>query len=678
MADQKLRVDIIGDASKLNRSLTGASEKLKSFGSQISSIGKKLSVGLTLPIGLAGGAAIKLASDFQESLNKVDVAFGESSKDVRDFAKTTLKQFGIARGSALDMAALFGDMSTSMGLSRSEAAELSTSLVGLAGDLASFKNMNIAEVTTALNGVFTGETESLKRLGIVMTQVNLEQFALNQGITKSIKEMTQAEKVNLRFQFVMSKTANAHGDFARTQEGAANQMREFQESLKELGVEIGLIMLPIFTKLVEFANRVIEKFKTFDEKTKTTIIIIAGIAAAVGPVLILIGSMASGIGVLSSGIGLVIPKLIKFTDAIKTLNFAMVANPVGIMATAVALLTAGLVELLHRIEPAVSRLQTFFNLIASLGNPLKFAELQAKSLADAMKEKSDAAKVATKEQEELRKVIEKAATSTQPLVKEIKNVADAYEENLAPAIDNTKQILDNFLGTSQQTAEDTKNLITFDPDSVQVLEDDPIDDDMLKNLLKKKQSIENALKELNENATAIIKDGIVDLGVGLGEAIGMAISGTGDFVQSMGVMILSTIGNVATQLGTLAIKIGVGLKAIRVALKSLNPAVAIAAGVALVAVGALFKAGASKIAENNSSVPSFATGGIVSAPTLALVGDNFGAGRGNPEVIAPLDKLKSMIGQQTQTVNVGGEFRVEGQDLVLAIQRAEKNRNRLL
>ena len=678
MADQKLRVDIIGDASKLNRSLTGASEKLKSFGSQISSIGKKLSVGLTLPIGLAGGAAIKLASDFQESLNKVDVAFGESSKDVRDFAKTTLKQFGIARGSALDMAALFGDMSTSMGLSRSEAAELSTSLVGLAGDLASFKNMNIAEVTTALNGVFTGETESLKRLGIVMTQVNLEQFALNQGITKSIKEMTQAEKVNLRFQFVMSKTANAHGDFARTQEGAANQMREFQESLKELGVEIGLIMLPIFTKLVEFANRVIEKFKTFDEKTKTTIIIIAGIAAAIGPVLILIGAMSSGIGALASGIAVAIPLLVRFTSSIKTLTVAMVANPVGIIATSVAILTAGLIELVHQMEPAVSRIQTFFNAIKSLGNPLKFQELQIKSVTKANLEKAKSDQESKKSQEELTKVIEKAATSAQPLVKEINNVADAYEENLAPAIDNTKQILDNFLGTSQQTAEDTKNLITFDPDSVQVLEDDLIDDDMLKNLLKKKQAIENALKELNESATAIIKDGIVDIGVGLGEAIGMAISGTGDFVQSMGVMILSTIGNVATQLGTLAIKIGVGLKAIKIALKTLHPAVAIAAGVALVAIGTLFKAGASKIAENNSSVPSFATGGIVSAPTLALVGDNFGAGRGNPEVIAPLDKLKSMIGQQTQTVNVGGEFRVEGQDLVLAIQRAEKNRNRLL
>lgn len=234
MQDQKLKVNIIGDASKLTKALNTASGKLQSFGSKVNGIGKSLTTRLTLPLGIAGGAAIKMASDFEESLNKVNVAFGQASGEVREFAKTTLQQFGIAQGTALDMAALFGDMSTSMGLSVDAAADLSTSLVGLAGDLASFKNMNIEEVTTALAGVFTGETESLKRLGIVMTQVNLEQFAFEQGIKKTIKEMTQAEKVQLRYQFVMSKTTNAQGDFARTSEGAANQMRIFQESMKEL------------------------------------------------------------------------------------------------------------------------------------------------------------------------------------------------------------------------------------------------------------------------------------------------------------------------------------------------------------------------------------------------------------------------------------------------------------
>ena len=182
-----LRVNLIGDASKLNASLNKASSKLKAFGKSATRIGKDLSLKLTLPIGLAAAASIKLASDFQESMNKVDVSFGKSANKVKEFAETTLTQFGIAEGSALDMAALFGDMATSMGISQNAAANMSTSMVGLAGDLASFKNIGIDQATTALAGVFTGETESLKRLGVVMTEVNLKQFAMEQGIQKNIK-----------------------------------------------------------------------------------------------------------------------------------------------------------------------------------------------------------------------------------------------------------------------------------------------------------------------------------------------------------------------------------------------------------------------------------------------------------------------------------------------------------
>ena len=265
----ELRVNIVGDASKLSASLKTASSKLSAFGKRVSNIGASLSTRLTLPLAIAGGAAIKLASDFEESLNKVNVAFGKSSGFVRDFAKTTLTQFGIAEGSALDMAALFGDMATSMGISRKEAASMSTSMVGLAGDLASFKNIGIDQATTALAGVFTGETESLKRLGIVMTEANLQMFAMSQNIQKNVKDMTQAEKVNLRYQFILSKTNNAQGDFARTQDGAANQMRIFTEGSKQLGQSLGSILLPAFTKIVTKLNTLVTDFINLDNETKS-------------------------------------------------------------------------------------------------------------------------------------------------------------------------------------------------------------------------------------------------------------------------------------------------------------------------------------------------------------------------------------------------------------------------
>ena len=134
------------------------------------------------------------------------------------------------------------------------------------------------------------------------------------------------------------------------------------------------------------------------------------------------------------------------------------------------------------------------------------------------------------------------------------------------------------------------------------------------------------------------------------------------------------LGDVAIQIGKTAIKIGIGMMAIKQAFK--NPATAIAAGIALVALGAVIKNfGAKFSGGGGDKVPALAQGGIVSAPTLAMVGDNRGAGNGNPEVIAPLNKLEGMLGGQQ--VNVGGQFRVEGQDLVLALQRADRNRNRI-
>ncbi|MDD3895067.1 MAG: hypothetical protein PHU36_08640 [Syntrophomonadaceae bacterium] len=280
------------DQSLFDKGLKSAENKFRALGSKLTSIGKTMTLGVTMPIVGAATASFKLASDMNESINKVDVAFKTSAQGVKDWSKNTLTQFGIAKGTALDMAAGYGDMATSMGLTTAQAADMSTSLVGLGGDLASFKNKGIAEVNTALNGIFTGETESLKMLGIVMTQANLEEYAASMGIEKKIKDMTQAEQVQLRYNYVMSKTTNAQGDFARTQGGAANQMRIFSESLKELGASFGENLLPVITPIITKINELIKSFGNLSPEAKKTITAMAGIAAAVGPILIVAGSLA--------------------------------------------------------------------------------------------------------------------------------------------------------------------------------------------------------------------------------------------------------------------------------------------------------------------------------------------------------------------------------------------------
>jgi hypothetical protein len=297
-----VQIQIGANPAELYKGLAKAERALKKSGENFKALGSQLSIGLTAPLAVLGGAAFKMASDFDESLNKVRVAFGSSSADVEAFADTTLKTIGLAKGSALEMAALFGDMATSLGLPQGEAAKLSTSMVTLAGDLASFKNISVSEAQTALSGIFTGETESLKRLGVVMLDSTLQAFALTQGITKQYKEFTQAEKVQLRYAYVMESTKNAQGDFQRTAGGAANQMRTFQESIKELSTSFGSILLPVFTPIITAINSMLQSFNSLTSSQKQTIVIFAALAAAAGPVLVVVGQLITSYGAVAGAI----------------------------------------------------------------------------------------------------------------------------------------------------------------------------------------------------------------------------------------------------------------------------------------------------------------------------------------------------------------------------------------
>ena len=316
MADV-LYVNLDALTQEYSRKIDAAMGKLDSFGKDAVMLGGKLTTAVSLPLSILGFTMIKSASDMEESINKVDVAFKESSASVKAFAKTSLDSFGISQASALDAAALFGDMATSMGISTKSASEMSKNLVGLQGDLMSFKNVNEQVAATALKGIFTGETESLKELGIVMTEANLKAFAFSKGIKTNIEDMTQAQKVSLRYAYVMDVTKNAQGDFARTQDGAANQMRIFKGLVSEVSVSLGSIMLPIFTSVISKVNDLSKEFLALDENTKTNILIGGGLAIVIGPTLIAIGSIASAI----SNIGVLLVGL---------------ASPIGLFTVALA------------------------------------------------------------------------------------------------------------------------------------------------------------------------------------------------------------------------------------------------------------------------------------------------------------------------------------------------------
>lgn len=335
-----INVKFSADLKQFSSEMQTALREIDKAGQKFKQIGTSLSTYVTLPILAAGAAAVKFATDYNESLNKVDASFKGSSEQVKQFAKTSLETSGIAEGTALDMAAAYGDMATSMGMSTNQAAKMSTSLVTLAGDLASFKNIGIDQANTALTAIFTGETESLKKLGIVITEVNLKQYALNTGIKKNFEVMTQAEKVQLRYNYILSVTKNAQGDFARTSGGAANQTRIFFESLKQVGQQIGQVILPVFIKIITAINEKIKAFGGLSVATKTVIVVVAGLVAVIGPLLVVIGAVLSAIPAIVAGFTLISGAIVPILAGV-----VLLAGVINILANATKEATKEVVEL---------------------------------------------------------------------------------------------------------------------------------------------------------------------------------------------------------------------------------------------------------------------------------------------------------------------------------------------
>lgn len=323
----ELRREIIETESKLKHfeaqvkeldhiKLTQLGESFKSVGDKMKNIGQNMTTAITLPIAGAFTASAKLASDYEENMNKIDVAFGSSSEEVKKWADNARDQFGLSKVAASDAVSAFGALGKGIGLSEGDAAKMSTTLAGLSADLASYFNTGTDESAKALEGIFTGESEALKKFGVVMTDTNLEKFASDQGLVW--KEMDQSQKVALRYQYVLAKTKDAQGDYARTSDGTANSLKTFKAAAEDLGTAIGTQLLPMITPIIQKITEWIQKFSDLDPKTQKIITVIGIIAGALGPVLMIIGTIATGIGSIITLITTVGPMI------------AGLAGPIGI------------------------------------------------------------------------------------------------------------------------------------------------------------------------------------------------------------------------------------------------------------------------------------------------------------------------------------------------------------
>ncbi|MBQ3045130.1 MAG: hypothetical protein IJD49_04175 [Clostridia bacterium] len=257
------------DNSGLKAGLKGIPSALSGIKSSLAGIGGLLAAAFSVTAIINfGKEAIELGSDLAEVQNVVDVTFGSMSSRVNQFAKDAMKSFGLSEKVAKQYMGTFGAMSKAFGYSTDAAYEQAAALTALTGDVASFYNLSTDEAFNKLKGVYSGETEGLKALGVVMTQTALDEFALANGFGKTTKSMSEQEKVALRLAFVTERLSGASGDFSRTSDGWANQTRVLSLQLESLKAAIGQGLINVLTPLLKMLNELIAKLVVVAEKFK--------------------------------------------------------------------------------------------------------------------------------------------------------------------------------------------------------------------------------------------------------------------------------------------------------------------------------------------------------------------------------------------------------------------------
>lgn len=267
---KKTSSEIEDDASSLKTRMSGIGTLTRKLGS--------LLVGAFAVKKLTdfGKSCLKLGSDLAEVQNVVDVTFPNMTAQVDKFAKSASQSFGLSETMAKRFTGTFGAMAKAFGFSEEQAYNMGSSLTKLAGDVASFYNLSQDEAYTKLKSVFTGETESLKDLGVVMTQTALDSYALANGFGKTTAKMSEAEKVALRYSFVQNQLAAAQGDFARTSGSWANQVRILTLQFDSLKAAIGQGLINLFTPVIRVINTVIGKLITLANAFKSFTELITG------------------------------------------------------------------------------------------------------------------------------------------------------------------------------------------------------------------------------------------------------------------------------------------------------------------------------------------------------------------------------------------------------------------
>ncbi len=793
MANNQLKVTLLGDASKLNATLKTASGRLKSFGKSTTAVGKSLQTRLALPLAVAGGAAIKMATDFDKSMTMVKSLVGIAGDEVDAMgakARTMAKEFGVSSADAAE--ALF--FITSAGLRGDEAmgtleASLKASAVGLgqtatiadlatsamnaygsdtldasqatdvltasvregkleASDLAgamgavlpvasnmgvqfhevgaafaamSRTGTNAAAGATQLNGILSGLLKTTPQAEKALVSMGLSSEGLKQQIkdkgllsamntlkTAFDKNSNAAQKVfpNLialkgvldllgsgvemnrgifeRMNDTMGMTQNA---FDATSQSAEFRLRKAMNSSKESFAQLGATLLTGFVPIFEDVSRVIQNvfnaFFDLDSGTQKLILGLGAFAVVLPTIITLVGGLISAIGFLLSPVGLVAAALAGIAFIIYKNWGEVLPVVVGLYNQFVDLYNGSqkLRKVIFFLKAAFQSVFTFaktqvmlvINSFSTMWKLIKeFSEKGFKGsfkqiLSDGFDESKEIVKSAG---EEIGDNFSDAMSDAVGSTLEKKTV-----EQVQGALTNVKDQVSGFVsgligdvgggtapadGGGDDTLQPSHGFIgAVDINKV----DPPVSEEAMANVLGFKVALED-LAEVSQMVGEGVANAFDSMSMGLVESLGLAKDGFEGFIGGLITTVLKLISMMLAQ-------------SISQAIAGATASGAATGPAAIFTTPAFIATAVGGVMSAFAAIPKFADGGIVSGTTLGVMGEYTGA-KQNPEVIAPLNKLEAMIGgKQAQQVNVGGEFRIQGQDLVVALQRAERNRSRL-
>jgi hypothetical protein len=289
-----LKLSILGDVDGLNKSLKSATKDVETFGDKMGKVGKVAGAALAAATVAAGAFAVKIgveavkaASDLSETISKVGVLFGKTSKDIEKFAEGAASSLGQTKQQALDAAATFATFGKAAGLSGQDLSKFSIDFVKLSSDLASFNNTSPEQAINAIGSALRGEAEPLRAYGVLLDDASLRQAALELGIISTTKNaLTPQQKVLAAQALIYKQTGAAQGDFERTSDGLANKTRILTAQLENAKTTIGTALLPIVLQLATaFSDKVIPLVEKFTKAFSNSEGNLGGVVISVGNIL---------------------------------------------------------------------------------------------------------------------------------------------------------------------------------------------------------------------------------------------------------------------------------------------------------------------------------------------------------------------------------------------------------